>query len=151
MRLVYRANVFGSYNAGRWIQQQRTKLGRPYLQRLSMAHGLPEATQVSEYNVRPEHAEVDGVIRPVDDGWWTLNYPPYLDGGYEYNCRCLVVSVSEGDMAREGLEVTDEDDLPASDASADDAQDPAESFFLGDDRIPTGAAGEDAYNAFLGN
>lgn len=150
MRLVYRANVFGAYNAGRWVQQQRTKLGRPYLQRISVAHGEPVAAQIAEANVRPEHAELDGVIRPVDDEFWALNYPPMLLGEYEYNCRCMALSVSEQEMASEGLAVTPAGDLPESDISPEEAQNPAEDFFLGNNKIETGAAGEAIYRALVG-
>lgn len=147
MRLVYRANVFGAYNAGRWTQQRRGKVARPYLQRISAAHGLPEAEQVAA-NVRPEHADADGTIRPVDDEYWTYSYPPMLNGEYEYNCRCMVVSVSQAEMEAEGLDVTPDSDITVSPRGAD-AQDPAEEFFLGNDKVETGQAGENAYREFL--
>ena len=39
--------------------------------------------------VREEHAELNGVIRPVDDEFWDTYYPP-LDWG----CRCDVIQVT---------------------------------------------------------
>ena len=149
MRLVYRANVNSAYNAGRWTQQQRTKKGRPYLQRISVAHGLPEAEQIEEHDVRPTHAQADGVIRPVDDEYWTASYPPYFDGEYEYNCRCMAVSVSREEMVDEGLRVTPDDEINLPELDPD-AQNSAQDFFRGNDKIETGSAGESIYRALIG-
>ncbi|MBR1463463.1 MAG: minor capsid protein [Prevotella sp.] len=41
--------------------------------------------------VRPEHAELNGVTLPIDDGFWAEYYPP--NG---WNCRCTVVQVRRG-------------------------------------------------------
>ena len=39
-------------------------------------------------NVRPEHAALNGVTRPIDDHFWDIYFPP--NG---WNCRCTVVQV----------------------------------------------------------
>jgi len=41
--------------------------------------------------VREEHAELEGVTLPIDDGFWASYYPP--NG---WNCRCTVVQVRRG-------------------------------------------------------
>ena len=61
----------------------------------------------------------------------------------------MVESLSKYEMENEGIEVTPDDELDLSGASLRDAQDPAEDFFLGNDKITTGAAGKNAYRAFL--
>ena len=42
--------------------------------------------------VRAEHAELNGVIRPVDDDFWNTYYPPN-----DWGCRCDVVQVTNPD------------------------------------------------------
>lgn len=42
-------------------------------------------------SVRPEHAILDGIKRPVDDPWWLTYYPPNA-----FNCRCTVVQSTCG-------------------------------------------------------
>jgi len=41
--------------------------------------------------VREEHAELEGITLPIDDGFWESYYPP--NG---WNCRCTVVQVRRG-------------------------------------------------------
>jgi len=51
-----------------------------------------EYITAKDERVRAEHAELDGVIRPVDDDFWNTYYPPL-----EWNCRCDVVQVTNPD------------------------------------------------------
>lgn len=46
---------------------------------------------IGDSRVRDEHADLDGIIRPVDDSFWSLNFPP--NG---YNCRCFTDQVDAG-------------------------------------------------------
>jgi uncharacterized protein with gpF-like domain len=52
---------------------------------------------VVDENSRDEHAELNGVIKPVDDGFWDINMPP--NG---YNCRCSVDQLSRTQADRKG-------------------------------------------------
>lgn len=45
---------------------------------------------VNDQNTRPEHAALDGTIKPVDDSFWNINYPP--NG---FRCRCHVEPTAE--------------------------------------------------------
>lgn len=45
---------------------------------------------VNDALVRPEHAILDGITKPVDDPFWNNFYPP--NG---YNCRCIVIQLKE--------------------------------------------------------
>lgn len=52
---------------------------------------LLEYQTVGDQRVRDEHADWDGIVRPVDDSFWDTNMPP--NG---FNCRCQVIQKSEG-------------------------------------------------------
>ncbi len=97
LRNIYRQNIFEAYSAGRWQQMQLTKTARPYLMYLTMEDDL----------VRPEHAALDRIVKPMDDPFWDSYYPPW-----DWNCRCLVVSMDEQDLAEEGInDVTSDDEI----------------------------------------
>lgn len=53
---------------------------------------------VEDDRVRPEHAELDGIARPVDDPFWDNFMPPN-----DWGCRCIVIqedeSVKETDLS----------------------------------------------------
>jgi uncharacterized protein with gpF-like domain len=97
---------FLSYSAKRWEQAQRTKAGRPYLQFMTVAHGEPLEKQINVCKVRPSHAALDGIIRPIDDPIWKKIYPPIDD-----KCRCMALSVSQDEMDAEGLHATSDEAL----------------------------------------
>ena len=48
---------------------------------------------VGDGRVRPTHAELDNIIRPVNDAFWKQYYPP--NG---WRCRCTVIQLSEGSL-----------------------------------------------------
>lgn len=91
-RVIYDTNLRTAHMAGKWEQFQRSKATRPYLMYQT----------AGDKRVRHEHANWDGVIRHMDDDFWQSHYPP--NG---WGCRCTVVSLSERDMARKGLAVSD--------------------------------------------
>ena len=45
---------------------------------------------VGDARVRPEHAELDNIVKPVDDPFWDSYMPP--NG---YNCRCDVIQLED--------------------------------------------------------
>ncbi|WP_205124526.1 hypothetical protein, partial [Tsukamurella sputi] len=51
--------------------------------------------EVDDERRRSSHALVHKVAARADDPWWDKNYPPYLDGEYEYGCRGRVRAMSE--------------------------------------------------------
>ena len=57
---------------------------------------------VMDERTRPEHAAWNDKVLPADDPWWDTHYPP--NG---YNCRCTVVSMSEREVSRDGLKISD--------------------------------------------
>ena len=53
---------------------------------------LQQYRTAGDGKVRPEHAGLNGVTLPMDDGFWDHYYPP--NG---WNCRCTVVQVLRTD------------------------------------------------------
>jgi len=54
---------------------------------------LLEYVTVNDSRVRDEHQELDGIIRPVNDDFWTNYLPP--NG---WHCRCRVRQLKDGDV-----------------------------------------------------
>jgi uncharacterized protein with gpF-like domain len=83
-----------AYAAGRWDQIRRVKRSRSYLiYRHLEGQKCP----------RPLHQSWDGTALLVDDPWWQIHYPP--NG---WGCHCWVDSLSDDDLRRYGLSVSDE-------------------------------------------
>jgi SPP1 gp7 family putative phage head morphogenesis protein len=78
----YQRTVAGSQNALLWDKIQETK------------HLLPNLRYqtVGDQRVRPTHAALDNIVRPVDDSFWLSYMPP--NG---WNCRCTVEQLQEED------------------------------------------------------
>lgn len=90
---IFRTNIQGSYNAGRYAQQidpVNLKL-RPFW--------MYDA--VNDSRTRPTHRAMDNTILPADDRWWTTHYPP--NG---YRCRCTVISLSTKQAQQRGIAQT---------------------------------------------
>jgi len=92
LRTIFDVNMRTAYAAGRWQRIQETKETIPYLR----------YTTVGDDKVRPEHAAWDGTTLPVDDGWWDEHNPPC-----DWGCRCTVIQLSQGQLDREGGQVTE--------------------------------------------
>lgn len=91
-RVIYDTNLRTAHMAGKWNQFQRLKSSRPFLQYLT----------VGDERVRPEHGSWNRTILHIDDAWWSTHYPP--NG---WGCRCTVRSVSQRQLDRDNLQVTD--------------------------------------------
>ncbi len=91
-RVIYDTNLRTAHMAGKWEQIQRGKATRPYLQYRT----------ASDKRVRPEHAQWDDLILPVDDPFWDTHYPP--NG---WGCRCTTRTLSRREMERKSLKVDD--------------------------------------------
>lgn len=46
---------------------------------------------VGDSRVRDEHQKLNGIIKPIDDDFWSRYYPPL-----DWRCRCDVVATAEG-------------------------------------------------------
>ncbi len=92
---VFRTNVQTAYNVGRYNQMAdpETLSRRPYWQ----------YDAVEDTRTRRTHLAMDGKVFPADHSFWDTWYPP--NG---FRCRCSVRSLTESNVKRKGLEISDE-------------------------------------------
>lgn len=91
-RVIYETNLNAAAAAGRYKQMTDPdvlKL-RPYWR---YRHG-------GSAQPREEHLRFDGLVLSADDPFWLTHYPP--NG---WGCSCYVESLSDDDLAREGITV----------------------------------------------
>ena len=81
--LLLRTHGFQAYQAASWHAMREQVDIMPYWQYMTM----------EDDRVRPEHAELDGLILPADSPFWLDHYPPW-----DWGCRCLVRSVTVEDF-----------------------------------------------------
>ncbi len=98
-RTIYQNNMRTASMAGRWQQIQENKKAFPYLVYMT----------VGDENVRADHRRWHYICLPVDDPFWDLFYPP--NG---WGCRCYVLQLSEKQLDRMGIQVSDSPDVPTS-------------------------------------
>lgn len=79
----YNFAISQGLSASKWNEIEAGSKQFPYLTYHTVGDG----------RVRPEHASLDGITRPVNDKFWSKYYPP--NG---WNCRCTVMQDSEGDV-----------------------------------------------------
>lgn len=89
--VIFETNVQTAYNAGHYETMQKAKKYRPYWQYKTAGDG----------RVRETHAAMQDKVYAADDPIWNVWYPP--NG---YRCRCTVVSLTEEQVKRMGLEVS---------------------------------------------
>jgi SPP1 gp7 family putative phage head morphogenesis protein len=90
---VFRTNVLSAYGRGHWEQAQDIKSLRPYARYSAVMDG----------RTRPSHARLHGLVYPLDSEFWKLYWPPW-----DYNCRCAAITMSQYDLDKEGLKVSQE-------------------------------------------
>ncbi len=86
LRTEYNHAIAQAQAASRWVDIQARKEALPLLEYQTIGDG----------RVRDAHAQLDGVIKPVDDVFWQTYYPP--NG---WNCRCEAVSLARGEVTKE--------------------------------------------------
>lgn len=92
-RVIYDTNLRAAYAAGRYQQMQQVTRSRPYWQ---YKHSIAVT------DAREQHLAWDGMVLKADDPWWDVHYPP--NG---WGCQCYVRTLSERDLERKGLTVSD--------------------------------------------
>lgn len=86
----YNAAIGQAQSASKWIQYEDEKDLYPLLKYQTIGDG----------RVRPTHADLDGIVRPVDDRFWDLYAP--LNG---WNCRCLLVQTGYDEDSKTPLSI----------------------------------------------
>jgi len=89
-QVIFGNNMRSATMAGRWAQLQANKKRRPFLQYRT----------AGDARVRPQHRAWNGVIRAIDDAFWSTHYPP--NG---WGCRCTVRAYSQFEIDDENLHV----------------------------------------------
>jgi SPP1 gp7 family putative phage head morphogenesis protein len=77
----YQNAVNSGLGAKRWDEFQKTADLFPNL----------EYRTAGDSQVRPEHAELNGIIKPINDPWWDTYYPPN-----DWGCRCRARPTADG-------------------------------------------------------
>lgn len=98
-RVIYETNLKTAYAAGRWAQMTDPDVVKVYKWwRYRHAwYRVPD-------RARPEHRDVwNMTVLRWDSPWWATHYPP--NG---WNCSCGVETLSDRDLAAEGIEPDDE-------------------------------------------
>lgn len=78
----YNSAIAQSRSASQWMDIESDKSVLPLLQYRTAGDG----------RVRPEHAQMDGYIKKVDDKFWDKYFPP--NG---WNCRCGTIQLDAGE------------------------------------------------------
>jgi hypothetical protein len=88
-RVIYETNMSTAAAAGRYAQATQPEVLRafPYW----------EWYHTPVEHPRPQHVAWSGMVLRADDPFWDTHYPPC-----GWGCRCIVMSLSEGDLRRRG-------------------------------------------------
>lgn len=78
----YNQAVAASQMASLWVDIESNQDALPLLKYQTIGDG----------RVRPAHAMLDGIIKPVGDDFWNTYYPPN-----DWGCRCDVVQLADGE------------------------------------------------------
>lgn len=99
-KTIYRTNLRTSHAAGRYRQMTSPEVAerRPFWQYRHGGSAIPRQKHVDS----PGRGGWNGLVLRGDDPWWRTHYPP--NG---WGCSCFVVTLSDADMARLGLEVAE--------------------------------------------
>lgn len=121
------SKVFNTYNENYLkaeynsaIAQARSASNWMEIEKDVETYGQLQYETAGDGRVRPEHAALDGMIRPVNDKFWDTNYPPN-----SWNCRCVALQVN-------GLNNTD---LRGRQKEINDAVHPLFKFNSGKEKI----------------
>lgn len=95
LRTEFDTSVNMAFSGRNWNDAIRDRDITPFLQYQT----------VGDQRVRPDHVELDNIVKHIDDPFWSTNYPP--NG---WNCRCIVLQLFPGQKPE-----TSDKDLPPLD------------------------------------
>lgn len=85
LKQMMRGNMQTAFNSGRFQAQKANSKSQPWWLRI----------EVIDDRTRHDHVLAHKVAARADDPYWNDNYPPYLDGEFQYGCRGRVRAVSD--------------------------------------------------------
>lgn len=85
---IFRTNMQAAYSRGRYEQQMRVTMNRPYW--------MYDA--INDSRTRPSHLAMDGTVLHHSHPWWKTHYTP--NG---YRCRCTIISLTEAQARKRGI------------------------------------------------
>lgn len=85
---IFRTNMQAAYSRGRYEQQMRVTMNRPYW--------MYDA--INDSRTRPSHLAMDGTVLHHSHPWWKTHYTP--NG---YRCRCTIISLTEAQARKRGV------------------------------------------------
>jgi SPP1 gp7 family putative phage head morphogenesis protein len=98
LQTEYQHAIAASSAASKWVDIEKQSKALPLLQ----------YDTAGDNKVRPEHAALDGVTRPINDSFWSSYYPP--NG---WNCRCTVRQLADGTITeKDKIKYPDEKAVP---------------------------------------
>lgn len=103
LETVYRTNTASVYNKSTRYNAVTSKV-TPYLM----------FSSVGDSRTRPQHAELDGIIKRGDSPFWNKYTPPL-----GFNCRCSIIPLSNAEAKKRGISRASESDLPSPDSGFD--------------------------------
>lgn len=83
LKTEYQSAIAQSKSASQWMEFEADK---EHVEMLTYH-------TVGDGRVRPTHAELDDITRPVDDKFWNIHFPP--NG---WNCRCTVLQNNDNEQ-----------------------------------------------------
>lgn len=89
---IYRTNLQSAYMAGRYKEMKEVEAEFPYW----------EFVAVMDNRTTDSCEGLNGIVLPSNDTFWSVNYPPR-----HFKCRSRARAVSEFQMKKRGLEVSD--------------------------------------------
>lgn len=92
LKIIYDTNLRTAYAAGHWAKVVKNAEAAPYLMYVA----------VDDDRTRPAHRAWSHLVLRWDDPWWDTHYPP--NG---WNCRCIVIQLSERDLKKMGKDGPD--------------------------------------------
>ena len=124
--------VASSRAASKWTEIQKNKAERPYLR----------YSAVMDDHTCEICASLDDITLPVDNDFWSANYPPN-----HFNCECVVEQLDEQDLEEvDGL--SDEDEVSEAVEKSHSDKDPMWNFNAGKDGEIFPTKGSEAHPYF---
>lgn len=99
LETVYRTNSASVYNKSTRYNAVTSNV-TPYLM----------FSAVGDSRTRPQHADLDGIIKRGDSPFWNKYTPPL-----GFNCRCRIIPISKKEAEKRGISRKSENNLPDPD------------------------------------